>query len=454
MSEVQEATSLAQWLDSEPGTSIPEMLDEDVVESIIALRPEFALPARTHINDILASLTEGPLVDPAIAAALQSWIESEPGTPPPAILPIGIVEATYALRPDLAPAPRVSIDDILQSVTSGPLASSPTEQDSETPTPVVQLDDVRSRRRVWAGPTVGALAVAAIALFFVKPIAHKSTSSDHTMNASLESAVASQAPKKKQVLLDASFESTEKSKESAPINHDTRTGSTHSIASKEPSVPPPAKPSTKRSRGRVSSAPPAPMAPPAASEQELEPQDELSAPIEDSMLMEATGGSIGATDGSLSNPSAHSYAPPIAAPKARRPKRESRRAVRSAPEADAMPMDTAKKDATVMDFEAVEMEVGVLEEQPQGMYAPATRSRMSENDVIINAAIHRAEQFLTQGKPAEALSLLESALQLEASNPFLKAKVWRTKAKAFDGLGHEKEAKQARQTAAKLDPAR
>ena len=172
------------------------------------------------------------------------------------------------------------------------------------------------------------------------------------------------------------------------------------------------------------------------------------------MLMEATGGSIGATDGSLSNPSAHSYAPPIAAPKARRPKRESRRAVRSAPEADAMPMDTAKKDATVMDFESVEMEVGVLEEQPQGMYAPATRSRMSENDVIINAAIHRAEQFLTQGKPAEALSLLESALQLEASNPFLKAKVWRTKAKAFDGLGHEKEAKQARQTAAKLDPAR
>jgi hypothetical protein len=447
MSEVQEATSLARWLDGEPGTTIPTMIDEDVVESIITLRPEFALPARIHIDDVLASLTEGPLVDPAIAAALQSWIESEPGTPPPAILPIGIVEATYALRPELAPAPRVSIDDILESVTSGPLASSPTGLHSETPTPVIHLDTERIKRRVWAGPTVGALAVAAIVLVFVNPIANKSTLSDPTINASLESAVASESPEKKQVLLDASFQSTTKSKEAKTIRPVAQPDSSISRGPKKQSLPTPALPSAQRSRPPV----PAPTAasvsaPPLMAALELEPQAVQGDSVEDSMVM-------GATDEALSDSRPSSSAPQTAGRRTSRPSRASRQAVRSAPEADVMQMNTARNDATVMDFESVEMEEESYAETAEDV-APAARSRMSENDVIINAAIQQAERLLTQGKPTQALSVLDQALQLEANNPFLQAKVWRTKAKAFDALGDATEAKQARKTAAKLDPAR
>jgi len=115
-------------------------------------------------------------------------------------------------------------------------------------------------------------------------------------------------------------------------------------------------------------------------------------------------------------------------------------------------MNTARSDATVMDFESVEMEDEGYADMAEDV-APATRRRMSENDVIINTAIQQAERLLTQAKPEQALSVLRQALQLEANNPFLKAKIWRTKAKAFDALGHATEAKQARQTAAKLDPA-
>lgn len=58
------------------------------------------------------------------ASALQRWLAS-PGTRPPADLDEDVVEAVYTLRPDLAPAPRVSAADILASITSGPLAGTP-----------------------------------------------------------------------------------------------------------------------------------------------------------------------------------------------------------------------------------------------------------------------------------------------------------------------------------------
>ncbi len=53
---------------------------------------------------------------------LAEWLDAHPGEPPPEGVDAEVVEAVYALRPDLAPAPRVTIDDILAGVTTGPFA--------------------------------------------------------------------------------------------------------------------------------------------------------------------------------------------------------------------------------------------------------------------------------------------------------------------------------------------
>ena len=114
MSEIQEAQALADWL-ADGGGCTP-VLDADVLEAIYALKPALAPDHSVTIDNILDSLTDGPLVDPAVAESLAEWLGSPPGTPPPRNLPIGVVEATYALRPELAPAPRLSIDDVLSGL--------------------------------------------------------------------------------------------------------------------------------------------------------------------------------------------------------------------------------------------------------------------------------------------------------------------------------------------------
>jgi hypothetical protein len=64
------------------------------------------------------------MTDEQTARALARWLEQPPGTDPPAELGREVVEAIYALRPDLAPTPRLTADDILATVTKGPLADS------------------------------------------------------------------------------------------------------------------------------------------------------------------------------------------------------------------------------------------------------------------------------------------------------------------------------------------
>lgn len=53
---------------------------------------------------------------------LATWLDAHPGEAPPEGIDPAVVEAVYALRPDLAPAPRVTLDDILGGVTTGPFA--------------------------------------------------------------------------------------------------------------------------------------------------------------------------------------------------------------------------------------------------------------------------------------------------------------------------------------------
>jgi hypothetical protein len=76
------------------------------------------------------------------AGSLGRWLERTPGSPPPDDVDSDVIEALYALRPDLAPAPRLTADDILASVTRGPLADrsrSGASADPRAPAEVVQF---------------------------------------------------------------------------------------------------------------------------------------------------------------------------------------------------------------------------------------------------------------------------------------------------------------------------
>ena len=185
------AQQLAQWLRTEsPGQLLPEPpeeLDADVVEAVLALRPDRAPAPRVRLDDILEAVQAGPFqgsldedsappswpeaapapspygadapdpptvffegddsspvfdatafnkaleahgasaevtgIETANADALEQWLAARAhGAPPPGV-DDEVVEAIYALRPDLAPPPRVDLDDVLASVTEGPFAA-------------------------------------------------------------------------------------------------------------------------------------------------------------------------------------------------------------------------------------------------------------------------------------------------------------------------------------------
>ena len=108
------------------------------------------------------------------AKALADWLASNPGAEPPEGVDSDVIEAVYSLRPDLAPAPRVSMDDILGLVTAGPLAAPATPAASSAP--VAPVDAVVSsipeaistptpannNRRLWA--VLGGVAALAAAV--------------------------------------------------------------------------------------------------------------------------------------------------------------------------------------------------------------------------------------------------------------------------------------------------
>ena len=103
------------------------------------------------------------------ATRLAQWLEERPGASPPDNVDPQVLEALWVLRPDLAPAPRVTVDDILASVTAGPFAPGvePLEAHRRTMAAPVRAGR-RSRAGAWWSGA-GVLAVAALALVVVQP---------------------------------------------------------------------------------------------------------------------------------------------------------------------------------------------------------------------------------------------------------------------------------------------
>jgi len=122
------------------------------------------------------------MTDPRQEALLAQWLD-DPSSGPPEGLENDVVESMIALRPELAPAPGVSLDDILAGVTEGPFTArsdapvsliSDEELEarrSEMPPSQAEIIDLaaarRRRRRIWGA--VGTLAAAALVLFIIVP---------------------------------------------------------------------------------------------------------------------------------------------------------------------------------------------------------------------------------------------------------------------------------------------
>ena len=118
MTAEEQALALARWLDGEEGAY--EGMDADVVEAVWVLSPGRAPAPRLDVDAILALIETGPLAAPASAAhaALAQWLD-DPTQPPPDTTHPAILEAIYVLRPDLAPPPRVSVDDLADALPAG-----------------------------------------------------------------------------------------------------------------------------------------------------------------------------------------------------------------------------------------------------------------------------------------------------------------------------------------------
>ncbi len=197
--EVRQAALLAHALDRGPGHDWSKV-DDDVREAVYALRPELAPPLREGLLDeALAEILDGPLAAEPTAEELEEAraLAEALDAPTPTLDP-DISDAIYALSPGRARAPNVSIDDILDSVATGPFApviritgefpaeiAPPTnlrERSTEDiePAEVVSLASRRpkprpvpapelARRGRWWLPAAGVLAAAAATMLFVVP---------------------------------------------------------------------------------------------------------------------------------------------------------------------------------------------------------------------------------------------------------------------------------------------
>jgi hypothetical protein len=79
MNPEKQAELLARWL-ADPSSGPPEGVDADALESVYALRPELAPAPRVSVEDILSGVRAGPLarVDDAIPAAVTSAAKAHP----------------------------------------------------------------------------------------------------------------------------------------------------------------------------------------------------------------------------------------------------------------------------------------------------------------------------------------------------------------------------------------
>lgn len=147
MSPEEQASLLTRWLAAPAGQAPPEGLDPEVVETVYALRPERAPAPRVSLDDILAGVSTGPFAAGAPAGAVgQAAVgeaEAGAGAPGPAR------ETEGAFSPGF---------------TQGSASAAPRSGGE-----VVDFAAARARRNRLLF-TVGSVAAAAMVLFTVMPL--------------------------------------------------------------------------------------------------------------------------------------------------------------------------------------------------------------------------------------------------------------------------------------------
>ena len=480
MSENQEAQILAQWLDGVPGGTVPESLDSDVAETVFALRPEYAPAPAVTIEAVLASLTDGPLVDPAIGEALRSWLEAGPGTPPPDILPIGVVEAFYALRPDMAPAPSVGIEEILNSVTEGPFApatpsaelidfpASTNTGDTAASTEFNKAEPARKRahRRWWTAPSLTVAAVAATTIFFVGPMSDRASEGPPSQTRDYVPAAPSAVADEPQ-LHSVTYEEAEEEDATARVPEMAPNAATMPSTRAKPTKR--AERAKRRGATRASAPPMATMpaaAPPPAIQKEVaawEPAEPTSG-----RMGRGEAGSVGSKGGQsidfegAMEDQALEAPPPLAVERKRKTSRSrasrwfqggsgGTAATDSIGAIDAQPERSSFSAAEDEEMEVAE-KMAEEEVSADGDLEPAPPTYRGEPR--IHATEAQARSLFAEGKHEKALEQVNVALKLKSNSPFTKARLLRLKADILMNLGRETDAQQARAEAARMDPTR
>lgn len=460
MSEHLEAQALADWLAGTPNGAVPETLDADVAEAIIALRPEYAPPHTVSIESVLATLTEGPLVDPAIAEALRQWLESKPGTPPPEILPVGVVEATYALRPELAPSLGINIDDVLNEVNSGPLAEAEVIPLQPKGGPAT-TDRIASRalgstrRKWWTGTAVTATAVAATTLLFVGPMADKAQHGpSHFTDGRVAQATAVETEEHPVEMMEAKEAITQ------ATEHDLKTVESAPTLGFAPAKPPAARSraaamnesARTRSPDATIAANVAPAAaPPPPPTQAADDAQPLSLGTTSDEHRGIASEAMGVADNAAQDAGAFSEEFEEAAPEAYAAKTQIGFDGLDLAQADAATPRTAPapKRSGRSGSRVQAQQYSAAEERND-----ADSSTRTRGNVAALQAVHAGQRLLDAGEFERALRKVESGLSASERDPIVTARLLRLKATILSKLGRETEAKQAREQAAKVDPLR
>ena len=106
------------------------------------------------------------------AQLLAEWLEAPEGTPVPEGLDLDVAEAMWVLKPELAPAPRMSSADLLASLDVAPVAAAAAVPASIDQGEAEVIDFAsRRKRRLWYG--AGVFAAAAMALIVIVPGANQ-----------------------------------------------------------------------------------------------------------------------------------------------------------------------------------------------------------------------------------------------------------------------------------------
>lgn len=187
-SEIIQAEELARWIDGDRET----LPSAECSVAVWVMRPDLAPSPRVTLDNVLSRVTSGPFCETQ---------EREDGDFEDDFVPALFTQARQSVQS------KVSLDDILTRVESGPFVQAQVESDSVNQTAVESASSGANNNRWWSSPVFAGGLAAALVLFILIPTQFKSTISEDSMFATsveveaeppAEDGAAKSAPKQKE----------------------------------------------------------------------------------------------------------------------------------------------------------------------------------------------------------------------------------------------------------------